>query len=638
MAEEYDNLTLFAAIKTLHAQGNDLLSAICSLVLQCIESGESIEELQRSFRDSYLTDIPLESVKTVLKRLKSDHLIEYDTSFTNIRLSDSGRAAKNRLHNSIRGLRRDFAALVDNMRAFYKSKKYSNPKNFEQELLLFIDQNIGYTSGIMRGIKDGTLKNATNVAEYFAHLEKTSPEKFKLLQNIFFGRVYINIIKTRDAYSKDITLNATNVYLDTNLLLSILGFHDDSSTKQAKELLDILRSTQKIEILVFDETVIEARQLLQSAGKQMARYNNKIPVDSIYYKLKILGHTKESITILMENLEENILRENIKIVPLPIIDESTSEYQNFATDVSSTAAKLDRAKAGGTLRHDVRVLCAVKSLRQNMNSKLFEKSQQLFVTPDIAINTVTHSLAKKELKYPLSVSVTEIVSTLWMRNLGDDKIANNIVRQSIMAYVRERAISHDLWEKFMTTVEEAAQQKHLSKDDIAVLMSDEDTSRILAQKQYDAPEQLVSDAHIRSIRKTRENDLMEKVAAVKTIDIVSHRIDSFSEIIAEIFVVCMGVVISILLTAIVFKGIQLFGLDNISNGWAILVVVFLVIFALVFGVQVKLSHLINFRNHIKQSTRITVSKKARKVLGLDGSSFDLSQLDNTNSGEVKYDN
>lgn len=617
MAEEYDNLTLFATIRTLHAQGNDLLSAICSLVLQSIEDGASIDSVQATFGANYLTDIPLDSARTVLKRLKSYGFVEYGSNFSNIKLTDTGRQEKSKLQKSVRDLRRDFTALVDDMRIFYINKKYSEPKNYEQELLLFIDQNIGYTSSIMRGSKHGTLKSANHVAEYFAHLEQSSPEKFKLLQNIFFGRVYINIIRTRDTYAKNIILDATKVYLDTNLLLSILGFHDDSSTKQAKELLDILRKTQKIDVLVFDETIIEARQLLQSAGKEMSRYSSRIPVDSIYYKLKVLGHTKESITILMENLENSINQEGIGIVTIPIIDEDSIDYKTLAADISSASTSLDRPKAGNALRHDARILSAIKILRKDMNSKLFEKSQQLFVTPDIAVNAVTHDLAKHEFKYPLSISVTEVVSTLWIRNLGDEKIATNIVRQSIMAYVRERAISHELWEKFMTAIEEAALQKRLSKDDIAILMSDEETSRILAEKQYDAPAQLVSDKHIKAIRDTREKDLKEKQLADGIIDRVSIRINSISSTVATICVVLLGIIISVLLAYVFYASVSIVGLDNFANGWGLFTILLMLSIAIVFGVQLKLSQLIGLRSSLIDRIQKIVAKAIRRMIGFD---------------------
>lgn len=617
MAEEYDNLTLFATIKTLHAQGNDLLSAICSLVLKCIESDASILSIQKTFKEDYLTDIPEDSARTVLKRLKSDNLVDYGANFSNIRLTDSGKAQKNIIQNSIKDLRRDFSALVNDMKTYYVSKKYSEPKNFEQELLLFIDQNIGYTSSIMRGGTESTPKNPTHVAEYFASLESSSPEKFKLLQNIFFGRVYINIIKTRDTYAKNINLQTIRVYLDTNLLLSILGLHDDSSMRQVQELLKILKETQKIEVFVFDETVTEARKLLETAGREMSKYNNSIPVDSVYYKLKILGHTKESITILMENLEESIAQEEIEIVKMPIIDEESGEYKALASEISSVATKLDRPKAQNALRHDARVLIAVDTLRQEMSSKLFEKSKQLFITPDITVNNVTHSIAKKEFRYPLSISVTEIVSTLWMRNLGDEKIATNIVRQSIMAYVRERAISNDLWSKFCSAIEEATLQKRLSKDDIAILLSDEDTSRILAEKQFDAPAQLVSDKHIKQLRDTREKDLKEMRTATDTVNNVTKRIRAFSVVIATVCIIVIGIIVSVVLALLTYYAISAFGLDNLANGWALFVILFVFIMALIFGIQLKLSHVVTIRNMLKNSIQAFVYGVLKRILDIN---------------------
>lgn len=610
---DYDSITLFAAVKTLHSEGHDLLSAISSLVLQCIESNDSFDDVRQRFRREYVTEIPEGSLRTILKRLKQKYFVEYGAKFSDIRLKiPEGVQRKAELRNSISGLRRDFYSLIHDMKKYYTVNKYDLPTDLEKELLLFIDQNIGYTSSLLRGHNRSTTSNHAHIASYIANIEKNDSDKFKLLQNIFFGRVYINIIKTRDTYAKNVSLGMTKVYLDTNILLSLLGFHDASYEQQANELLSILIQAQKIEILVFDETVTEARRLLKAADKEFGKYTNNIPVDSLYYRLKRNGHTKESVTILMEQLETRIDSLGIKIVSLPVLNEDSNDYKKISSEISSEAARSGRPKPGATLRHDARVLLAVKLLRNNMHSRLFEKSQHLFITPDTVINAVTHSRSKESLVYPLSISVTEIVSTLWMRNIGDDAIATAMIRQSIMAYVRERAISQDLWNKFITAAEDAVDKKRLTRDDIAVIMSDEETKRILAEKQYDAPKQLVSDNYIKSLRKVRESESRERELAINKVQNVEDYINKRSKKRANFVVKAIAGLLFVIVMSVIGILIKIFGVSDFVNWLTIFSIIIIPFFALVLGVKDKVQWMINVRSNFMMKIESASSKNMHK--------------------------
>ena len=83
---DYDSITLFAAVKTLHSEGHDLLSAISSLVLQCIESNDSFDDVRQRFRREYVTEIPEGSLQTILKRLKQKCFVDYGAKFSDIQL------------------------------------------------------------------------------------------------------------------------------------------------------------------------------------------------------------------------------------------------------------------------------------------------------------------------------------------------------------------------------------------------------------------------------------------------------------------------------------------------------------------------------------------------------------------------
>ena len=616
---DYDSITLFAAVKTLHSEGHDLLSAISSLVLQCIESNDSFDDVRQRFRREYVTEIPEDMLRTILKRLKHKNLVEYESKFSNIRLKiPEGVQRRSDLQDSTSSLQREFSSLIEGMKVYYASRKYPLPGNFEKELIAFIDQNIGDTSSLMSG--SGVVGcNQKRVAGYIACIEKSDPAKFKLLQNVFFGRVYIDIIKTRSDYSKNVTLKPVKIYLDTNIILSVLGFDDKADKQRADELLQILRQTPKIELLVFDETVSEARQRIHYASNEMQTYSSNIAVDSLAFRLKRAGYTKESLVPMIENLETSITDQGIKIVPLPTINEESKVYKEVSESINSESVKLDRQKAPKTLRHDTLILCAIKALRENMTSNLFEKSQQIFVTPDIAINAVSRNQAKKIHTYPLSISVIEIVSTLWMRHIGNEDIANSLIRQSIMAYVRERAISQSLWNKFIAAIEEAKNNNRLTRDDIAIIISDDETRRILAEKQDDAPEQLVSDSYIKSLRKIRESESRERELAINKVQNVEGYINKRSKKLASCVVKTIAGLLFVIVISVIGILIKIFGVNDFVNWLTLVGIVVVLFFALVFGVQDKVQWIINVRSNFMMKIESAISKNMHKKILKDDS-------------------
>mgnify|MGYP006877225361 FL=1 len=249
-----------------------------------------------------------------------------------------------------------------------------------------------------------------------------------------------------------------------------------------------------------------------------------------------------------------------------------------------------------------------------MTSNLFEKSQQIFVTPDIAINAVSRNQAKKIHTYPLSISVIEIVSTLWMRHIGNEDIANSLIRQSIMAYVRERAISQSLWNKFIAAIEEAKNNNRLTRDDIAMIISDDETRRILAEKQDDAPEQLVSDSYIKSLRKIRESESRERESAINKVQNVEGYINKRSKKLASCVVKTIAGLLFVIVMSVIGILIKIFGVNDFVNWLTLVGIMIVLFFALVFGVQDKVQWIINVRSNFMMKIESAISKNMHKKI------------------------
>jgi hypothetical protein len=353
-----EGIPLFAAIKTFYENGNDILSAICSLVLVTIIDTEDMGEIQSRFGDKYHLSIPGAVLQTVLKRLKRNGLIDYGSRFSNVVRSTEGCKESDKLLTSVGDLNREFASLIRKLEDFFETKRYPKLADPNKQLLKFIDDNLGFASRVLTTGSSPTAKNMSRIAEYILHVEKSDPEAYILLQNIFFGRLYLSMIRTRTEYSSNVNMEPIDLFLDTSILMSLLGLHGKADKDSSKELIKVLEDATNVKVCIFTDTLDEARRLLSSFQSESINYTRNIGVGSIHYELKRQGYDRHRVALLIESLDKKVQEMGVSILELPF-KERTSEYGNIESNLRTWSELLEVPKAQKTLEHDVNVLYGV---------------------------------------------------------------------------------------------------------------------------------------------------------------------------------------------------------------------------------------------------------------------------------------
>lgn len=590
--EELEGITLFAAVKTFYENGNDILSAVCSLALVTIVDGESVLNAKMHFEEKYTVSMPTSMMHTILRRLRKNGLISYGAALSNIILTEHGRIESERLNSSVNNLRRDFTALVAELNSFFDSRNYEKPSKPDKALLDFIDQNLGFASQAMTSTANKKeIKDTTHIAEYIVHIEKNEPSLFVLLQNIFFGRLYLSIIKTRTDFSSNVKMEPTKVYLDTSIVLNLLGLDGSEELERSKELLGILLAAKNIQVGVFSESLDEATRLLQTYMSEFQDFTPNIKVGSIFYELKRQGYDRYRIGLLIESLEEKVQALGITIEHLPSITDDKA-YASLSSDLSTWAELLENPKNQNALEHDAKILHFLKTVRKNTHSKLFEKCQAIFISPDRAIHELCQEMSIKNNSFPLAIFPLDAVAILWMRDIGNAEIATNVMRQSVMAFVREKAISLNLWDTFLVALKEAASHSKLSKEDVAMILASDDVSRLLAEQQYDAPEQIIDEGFIQKLRDQRSSLKKASIVNGRAIKGVKGKISAFSERFAKVSAVTILCLACLGLSWVVYEVASRTGIDRLASIIAIAAVAIPILASTITGKEIKVARVV----------------------------------------------
>jgi hypothetical protein len=522
-----NNIALYAAVKTFHGSGHDMWSAVASLTLLIMPDSGTDEEVKTSFTDQYRLEVPMDALRTTLARLKREGYIEHSNSYA--RLTPKGQKYRAQLEHSLSKVRREYKSLTEDFQKYLSSKKMAIPSQLDSALLDFIDDNIGFASDVVTSTSKRKAKTsivpASAIADYIINIEGNSPQLFEILQNIFFGRLYLTLVKTRTSLDTKAKFDKLTVYLDTNILLSLFDFHDEDTGKSAKEMLGVFKDySEDINIAVFDATITEAIHLFDTIASDDTPFTDSIKVDSVQYRVRSRHIDKHDLALLMENFEDKVKELGIDIQATPAIDEE--KLQDTRSAINKAVALLEGEKHAGALGHDATLIESIKIKRGKSRSQLLEKSKAIFVTPDLSVISYAREASNIHHAFPLAIRPIDIISLLWVKAIGREKskFSGSLLRHAVMGYARERLISNNLWESFVTRLEEAQKKGQITKDDIGIILAADETEKLLLSDKGHAVKKIVNPDFVQKIRKEQDDLKQKSQSDAKTVQFLSQEL------------------------------------------------------------------------------------------------------------------
>lgn len=614
MEAQQNNIALYAAIKTFHTEGNDIWGTVSALTLLVVENNSNLTSIKTSFSDFYEIDIPTETLKTVISRLKRDELLKEEKTI--ITLTELGGKRKASLEGSVKRIRREYSSLHKNFISYLNKQKITGISQVDIALLNFIDDNIGFTSEILTTLPEQKIRTipVSAIAKYIIHIEKNEPDLFEIFQNIFFGRLYLTLMKTRTEVDAKAKFDNLLVILDTNVLLSLLGLHDDSLGQTANELLNILKLYQEsITVVALDITIEECLTVLHAHAHDQTEYANHIKVDSDAYRLRLKQIDKRDLNLLIENFDEKVESLGISIVTANKPD--SEKLQDTSSDIARISTINQQEKNANALKHDASVMENIKMHRKGIRSALLEKSKAVFVTQDKTLVSYAREVNLKNHKFLLAIRPVDIMSLLWVKSLGSNKhnVSGNFLRHAVMGYARERLIDSSLWDNFVQKMEEAKKKGTISESDINIILASDETERLLATNNKKVVNSIVNQEYIDRLRAEHNNlRLTNTMRATKIKELdnllatttkqsdaekahnlnILGRFKYISHSISNIIVVTIGVILTLLSALILHFLLNKLGLEALVSWIAVALYILSIAVTTIFGKELKFTKIL----------------------------------------------
>ena len=486
-----NKITGLMAIKSFYDSKNDYIGAFSYFVFQIIEqdNSPSLNSIKIKMEERFEMSIPASIVKTLTKRLKKEGLVNYDDPSEEIFLTQKGTNIIQEINNEIRKTERESRALFDSIKNFVEQRsnlrvgvdeienilKNLLNENIEEITLFFggNQENFNYTT------KESKSELCSLVGKFIIEAEEKDQENFDRIFDLANGIIMSSILKRDSLGDLNQKFDDTTVYLDSNLIFSLLGLHDIYFVKSAKELLELIKEFG-FELKIFKFTKDQIIQKFEKYKEKEGDYTSEIEVRSIYWKLKSKGYTPTTIeTELINDFDDKMNELGIKVDYHEKVDPSD------ITDIGSLSRYKDGFKDKRSLQHDLAACKEIEKKRGN-TSRIIEESEVFFLTADrklyrynIYENGHINDSGKLS-TIPEVITNNFLASVLWTKR--PEHNAKLPLYNIIAGCKRNDLVTNNIWNKFINELKKKKDRLDMSEEMIQKIISRGETESFLKDK------------------------------------------------------------------------------------------------------------------------------------------------------------
>lgn len=481
-------LYTYSLIDALYNEGEDYIDCFWHFVLTVLpvdKSAATITDIQTAIANKHGLHIPIHALNVITTRAKRKGYVIQQTR--NYVLTDKGLERLSSLETK-REAERRINELLEDARQFLMNQEHIelSADEVKQLLLTFVNEHTALlerflnpdTQGQSRASSPDSLPKATEAAllRYFVEVEKARPLLFRSLRDVICGSLMSRVVHTPNLAEPTRPFNKTIVYLDTNLVFSLLGLHYEEFNKPAKELLDLMVETKRFEFRVFDFTVSEIVGVLSQYPRKAKGYYPGVKVGSVYSSLRSRRWTASTLRKFIADIEQHLADKGIRIESTSVDISPSSLY------AAERLADLRQYKPEQGLlgqNHDLAAIDRVVSVRGSDVRRL-EDAKAFFLTSDYRLTQYCGKERGHHDKATISEVILDRVLTniLWIKK---PTIMKAVPLHTIIAmHSRHLFVDKAVWERFHTTVQELRTRGTIDDRDIALLVYDQRVRELLA--------------------------------------------------------------------------------------------------------------------------------------------------------------
>ena len=265
-------------------------------------------------------------------------------------------------------------------------------------------------------------------------------------------------------------------YLDTPIILNVLGLRLPSAQIAAQELLDMLESEQA-EICCFEHTVKEIREIIRAYKFSLASPGTKNAHNTLEHWDEI-NYSIDSVARYLTLIESKIAAKNIKIIPSPAKRSTWIKGLRYTRFVEYLQTKIPYG-SDSAREYDILSVMGVMRLRDGHTAPDIETCGHIFITTNIPLITAVNKnlINAGEFVPPVMTDAT-MSSIVWFKcsQTHQNYPKYKLIENAMLALEP----TNSLLKEFYTTIDQMTADGGISNEEASVIRSDIQIKRELA--------------------------------------------------------------------------------------------------------------------------------------------------------------
>ncbi len=456
-------LASFALLKTrFDFEKKDFLDSLRPFVAYIVtkENIESVTALtcQKGLVAHFGLTVPQHTVELLLRRMAKDEQFEkQDKSYKRKLLDfDLVEFEKHRT-DAIRHQAATEASLIRYARE--ELELILTKEDAENALNDYIDQYSiecieAYSKGSIVSVHGRSNKHwPFIVSSFVSSISEADPEGFSYFVTVVMGRMLSNALLGSDLGSINMRFNRTCVYLDTPIVLQLIGVLGDAAEKLAEEMLVLLRKFGA-QVAVFDHVVDETDQVLSNTQRHLE--NGTVGKGDVVSSLRELRKTASDVVVLRSSMTSMLAGRNISVASTPAYDHDLQIDEKLLEQEMKNSGlfyKADLAK-----RVDINSIRSIYVLRRENAARRVEDCGAILVTNNHALARAAYAYGKDhQSSRELSTIITDfsLTNLLWLKSPVEySDIPRRMVTANCFAALHP---SEEFWSVFLSQLEKLQQ-------------------------------------------------------------------------------------------------------------------------------------------------------------------------------------
>jgi hypothetical protein len=467
------NLAILETLKSADYQDEiDLFIPYIAIAIKNLtEVPFTAESLKQQLIADFGIDAPIAAIDILLARAKKRKLvrIENHSYFPN---NESISVWKDK-YSSRSDEIEEALDLISNEFIQFTIEKYNKTLNKDDAISLiyeFLRENIGDSALLAAKNKVPIIEKIQNskhlTASFLTFVHRSRRDLWPSFEMITRGVMLAGYLTYADQISSKKQYKNMSVFLDTPIILGLLGYSGDSKAKTLIELIEMLIK-YSVDVAIFSDTLREIEGILGAWSndlkiKRYDRFNPKT-LELLHHK----GIDAASIETKIILLEKDI--ENLGIR----IQKGFKFNYKFNCDVSALENKIKDEFHGRWVdpRHDADTLSKIHNSREGQFIHTLNETFSIFITPNSALADISQNFfGIAERSIPYVASDRWLTTMFWFKH---PEIFKGLPEKMLVTCAYGAMFSDNgYWKKFSERLDTLHSRKEITSDDFILVRYD----------------------------------------------------------------------------------------------------------------------------------------------------------------------